>query len=415
MNSESALRKGVRYCAENGPLSLVHSTFNYLSFSDWPVFGHAIESVYPNYVVTSDELTSEYCSTYWELEEDLTGLHFGLNEEIAPLRDDPSLEYNYRPRFSFEQPFVAEVPNATLAGPYAIAIADDGNVLLDTINSWTPGASWRTGDAMKKAISESPLSVGASVLQGQAPTPKRTIPIAAVVHGYWGNFYHWMVEELLKLRGVREYERRTGRDVPLIVPSDPSPYVTESLRLLGYDEEDYIEWDGETLGVDRLVVPSFPDPTPRALQWLRGEITSGLDLSDESGPDWVYVSRQNADTRRVVNYDEVEDVLEEYGIQPVECETLSLEEQIRLFSGVDGIVGPHGAGLTGLVWGSDIQVVEVFNNVVKGPYYLLAHILGHHYTALSATSVGDMGKKRERHIQIDTDELRGILSRTTSP
>jgi capsular polysaccharide biosynthesis protein len=220
-----------------------------------------------------------------------------------------------------------------------------------------------------------------------------------------------MLEELLKLRGIQQYEQTTGRDVPIIIPSGPKPYITESLRLLGYDEDDYIEWDGEPLGVERLVVPSFPDPTPRAITWLRNEITSGLELSDKASPDWVYVSRQNASTRRVVNYEEVLPLLEEYGVQPVECETLSLEEQIRLFSGVDGIIGPHGAGLTGMIWGSDIRVVEVFNNVVKGPYYVLAHVLGHDYTALSATPVGSAHSERERGIQIDPGELQEELNR----
>jgi hypothetical protein len=82
-----------------------------------------------------------------------------------------------------------------------------------------------------------------------------------------------------------------------------------------------------------------------------------------------------------------------------------------LFSGVDGIIGPHGAGLTGMIWGSDIRVVEVFNNVVKGPYYVLAHVLGHDYTALSATPVGSAYSERERGIQIDLGELQEELNR----
>ncbi|EMA58378.1 glycosyltransferase family 61 protein [Halorubrum lipolyticum] len=410
MKNQSILRDIRRHYQKNGARSLVRSTFNHPVFADWPVVGHAINSAYPRYLVTSDELKSEYCTTYEELAEDLDGLHYGLNEEIAPLQDDPSLEYNYYPRFSFEQPFVASVPDVTVAGEFPIAIADDGKVLVDTLNSFTDGAGWRTGGAIKQAISGSPITVGTALLRGRAPTSKRAIPVAAIVNGYWGNFYHWTLEELLKLRGIKQYERRTGRDVPLLIPSDPKSYVTESLRLLGYDDADYIEWDGEPLHVDRLIVPSFPDPTPLAMEWLRNEATDGLDLSDDTGPDWVYVSRQNADTRRVANYAEIQPVLEEYGIEPVECETLSLDEQIRLFSSVEGIVGPHGAGLTGLVWSSDLDVVEIFNNVVKGPYYVLAHVLGHDYTALSGEPVGDIPNGRERDIRVDSRRFRDVLS-----
>ncbi|WP_121820721.1 glycosyltransferase family 61 protein [Halostella salina] len=414
MTVQSPLRKALRYYRENGAFTLAQSTFNYLGFAGWPVVGRAIDAVYPRFIVPSEELKSEYCSQYWELEDDLDGLHYGLNEKIAPLQDDPLLSYNYYPRFAFKQPFVAEVPNISVAGPYASAFTDDGKVLLDPHNSFTPGAGWRTGGAIKTAISDVPLTVGTALLRGHAPEPTRTVPIAALVHDYWGNFYHWTLEELLKLRGVQQYEQTTGREVPIIIPSDPKPYITESLRLLGYDEDDYIEWDGEPLGVKQLVVPSFPDPTPRAIEWLRNEITSGIDLSDETSPDWVYVSRQNASKRRVVNYEEVLPVLEQYGVQPVECETLSLEKQIRLFSGVDGIIGPHGAGLTGMIWGSDIRVVEVFNNVVKGPYYVLAHVLGHDYTALSADPVGDAHSERERDVHIEPNKLAETLDRRTN-
>lgn len=403
-------RRALRDYQENGILSLADSTFNYFVFADWPLIGRTIDAMYPKFIVPSNDLKSKYCSRYWALEEDLNGLHYDLNEEIAPLQDDPSLDYNYYPRFAFKQPFVAEVPNVTVSGPYASAIMEDGKVLLDPHNSFTPGADWRTGGAIKTAISDSLLTVGPALLCGHAPEPERTISVAAVVHGYWGNFYHWILEELLKLRGIQQYEKITGRDVPIIIPSNPKPYVTESLRLLGYDEDDYIEWDQRPLGVDRLIVPSFPDPTPRAIEWLRNEITSGMDFSDEKGSGWVYVSRQNANTRRVVNYKEVEAVLEEYGINPVKCETLSLEEQFRLFSGVDGVIGPHGAGLTGAVWGTDIHLVEVFNNIVKGPYYILAHVLGYDYTAFSAEPVGRAREEREKNMYIDTEDLREILN-----
>jgi len=414
MAAQSPLSKALRHYQENSALSLARSTFNYFEFANWPVVGKAINAAYPAFTVPSDELKSKYCSRYWELEEDLDGLHYDLNEEIAPLQDDPSLDYNYYPRFAFKQPFVAEVPNVTVAGPYASAFVDDGKVLLDPHNSVTPGAGWRTGGAIKTAISDAPLSVGTALLRGRVAEPKRTIPVAALVYPHWSNYYHWTLEELLKLRGVKQYEQVTGSDVPLIIPPESEPYVTESLSLLGYDEDDYIRWEGKSLAVDRLVVPSFPDPTPRAIEWLRTEMTSGLDLSDETGPDWIYISRQNANTRRVGNYEEVKTVLKEYDIQTVECEALCLEEEIRLFNSVDGIIGPHGAGMTAMIWGSDIHVVEMFNNVVKAPYYVLAHVLGHDYSAFSADPVGGLPKKRERDVRIDTNELHDIITSVTT-
>lgn len=100
MTVEYSPRKALRYYQENGALRLAHSTFDYLVFADCPVVGRGIDAVYPRFIVPSDELKSKYCSRYWDLEENLDGLHYDLNEEIAPLQDDPSLSYNYYPRFA---------------------------------------------------------------------------------------------------------------------------------------------------------------------------------------------------------------------------------------------------------------------------------------------------------------------------
>jgi capsular polysaccharide biosynthesis protein len=113
--------------------------------------------------------------------------------------------------------------------------------------------------------------------------------------------------------------------------------------------------------------------------------------------------------RRVTNYTEVEAVLEKYGVQPILCEELTLEEEIQLFSNVDGMIGPHGAGLTAAVWASDAHLVEIFNDTVKAPYYVLAWVLGHNYTALSADPVIEVGAQRNQNVDVDIDKLKLVL------
>lgn len=415
MTGRDSVQKISDFYRENGLVALAQAVFNVADFSQWPILAQVIHPRYNKIVIESEELREKYSSEYWELDEDLDGLHPNLNEQIAPLQQNQSLGFNYWPRFSFKQPFVAEVPEVTIVGPDAIAITNDGRCLLDTHNSITLTPNRRLGGAIKKAILNSPVRIGTTLVKGIRPESIQRESVASVLHNYWGdNYYHWTLEELLKLRGISQYECRTGQDVMLIVPSNPPDYVTESLRLLGYKNGDYIEWDQEVLHVDRLIVPSFPDPTPRRIAWLRGRMSSELNVNrsdTESSPNWVYVSRQNAMLRRVANYSEVESVLNEYGVQPVKCENLTLEEEIRLFRDVEGIIGPHGAGLTAAIWGTNIHLVEIFNGVIKAPYYVIAHALGYNYTALSGEPVGDFEKRRDRDIRIDVDEFERFLAR----
>jgi capsular polysaccharide biosynthesis protein len=157
------------------------------------------------------------------------------------------------------------------------------------------------------------------------------------------------------------------------------------------------------------VVPSFPELTPKAVGWLRENVFSAVDLgSDSTG--WLYVSRQRANGRSVVNYLELKEFLEEREISVVYCEDLSLREQVELFRTADGIIAPHGAGLTNMVWGDNLHVVEIFNEVVQPSYNILAELMGHKYTSIVGTPVDSQFDKRNTNIKLDIDELDSILS-----
>jgi capsular polysaccharide biosynthesis protein len=212
-----------------------------------------------------------------------------------------------------------------------------------------------------------------------------------------------MERELPKLRGIERYEKETGEKVKLIIPDSPPEYVYEALDIIGRD--DYIEWDGGPLSVDRLVVPSYPQPYPTTLKWIRNAL-EGDTIKSPINSDWIYISRQRAEKgRQVDNYSEVVQVLEEYGVEPVFLEDMSLQEQIATFQQVDGIIGPHGAGLVGMIWTEELSIIEVFNNVINTPFYILADILGHDYTALTGEGIGEFSHQKDQNIILDVSEL----------
>lgn len=88
----------------------------------------------------------------------------------------------------------------------------------------------------------------------------------------WDNYYHWIVEHLLKLRHVERYAEVVGETPTLVIPPDIPGYITETLSLFGYSRSEWIEWSDPGLRVDSLVVPSYPEPTPENLFWLRSQL-----------------------------------------------------------------------------------------------------------------------------------------------
>jgi hypothetical protein len=88
---------------------------------------------------------------------------------------------------------------------------------------------------------------------------------------------------------------------------------------------------------------------------------------------FVYISRKNARTRRVEQEDEVQKILVSLGFKIYYLETMTFEEQIKLFRSAEIIVGAHGAGLAHLIFcESQTYVVEINCNIEEKNHY--AHL-----------------------------------------
>lgn len=68
-------------------------------------------------------------------------------------------------------------------------------------------------------------------------------------------------------------------------------------------------------------------------------------------PDGYYNPRQ------LVNENDVISLLNQYEFESFEPGRLSLEDQVRLFANADVVIGPHGAGLTNIIYGSSLKVL----------------------------------------------------------
>jgi Capsular polysaccharide biosynthesis protein len=228
-------------------------------------------------------------------------------------------------------------------------------------------------------------------------------PIAPLIPRYPDNYYHWMVETVPKIRYLRAFETEQ-EPVTLLISADAPPFVDETLDLLGWPDSRVVRANHDIYRVTELVVPSFPDRRPADFKWLREEILeSAPDHIPESGNN-VYVSRSNGVERRVVNEDEVMDVLSKFGFERYLLEERSLAENARLFADADVIVGPHGAGLTDIVFAGDATLIELFGEKVKQPYKLLAEAVGVDYETMYCTP-------ESTDIVVDVEELDERVAR----
>jgi capsular polysaccharide biosynthesis protein len=86
-----------------------------------------------------------------------------------------------------------------------------------------------------------------------------------------------------------------------------------------------------------------PPPDLIFIAWIRGVYLTDTSLDSPI----LYVSRRLATKRRV---DCEEEILSRLGLKPTYLETLDPREQARLFHSASLVIGPHGGGMTNLLF-----------------------------------------------------------------
>ena len=211
------------------------------------------------------------------------------------------------------------------------------------------------------------------------PPLKQIEGSVAVLSGLSGNVYfHWMVDVLPRI----ELLRQSGRDLAeidwFLVNSCQHQFQRETLRILGIPEEKVLESDRLShIQATELIVPSFAGylgwPPGWAIDFLRREFLKEI-VPSASYPKRIYISRSKARYRRVLNEEDVVEVLERSGFVSILPESMSLAEQIAHFYHAEVIVAAHGSGLTNTIFSRHgKKVIELVS----------PHYISHYYWGIS--------------------------------
>jgi len=361
--------------------------------------GYILNRCRSDYIISSSELQSISNNIYKFKSKN----NYNSNAiyELSPSVSGMSIGFYPRPHFQFNEQFVAEINNCVLTKQGDIIIGD--RYVEDSIKFDQKEVNEKVIRRLRENLFDS---------MGLKPSLQTTLAVdsAVVLCAPADYYYLWIVDEILKLRLFERYEEKTGEQLDIIVPSDAPTYVWEILKLLGYNQQ-VIQWNRKQCHINTAIIPSFPEPTPSSLKWLKNRVLENVNNKPSGQKNKkLYISRQNSQGRAIKNYDDILPVLNRHNFKSVFCEKLSVEEQILMFNEADVVVAPHGAGLTNIIWGSKLQVIEIFNDVIQPPYYVISHMLGHKYNALSGEGTGNQKKKRHRDIILNPDNLESVLN-----
>ncbi len=282
----------------------------------------------------------------------------------------------------FPEVFVLEIENGRIAK--GISITENDRIIADTAVTW-------------KQIEKHPI-----FREWKLPRLKKKNNRIAIISSKSGeyNYFHWMFDVLPKLEVL---ERSQIAYDKIYLNSLDQPFQIETLQRLGINLRDLI-WADVHIEAENLIVPSLPGQcgmVPKfACDFLRKKLTP-TDTPSATKKK-IYVSRNDAPTRRIINEDALMEKLKPLGFERVYLQHLTVEEQIRLFASAEWIIAPHGAGLTNLVFCQPhTHVIEIFNQDYVNPcFWIIGQNLNLNYHCLFYPSYNT-----QRDIVIDVDKI----------
>lgn len=228
------------------------------------------------------------------------------------------------------------------------------------------------------------------------------------------NYYHWLIESLPRLWLIEQAGLTLNEIDRFLVNDEQYPFHTQTLEVLGIPHvKRMITRKNRVYRCERLVIPSLPAGPmvypSWALAFLRERF---LPAAAPVHLERVFISRRQAARRKLVNESEIEERLRRAGFKTVMLEQLSFREQVGLFRSASGVVAPHGAGLSNLVFAqAHTKVIELVSpSFINHCYQKLAGAMQLPY----AEVVGDLtttARKRaeEDDFSISAEKLHQAL------
>ena len=192
---------------------------------------------------------------------------------------------------------------------------------------------------------------------------------------------HWLVDflpklYLLKLSGIDPFA------VKYILPANTPRFAISWLQMFGISERQlvFFETHAEVVGATRLVVPTLLRTNGRTHPLFRPAIEYLLSLIPRYGNRTVedgtrrrlYLSRgvPGPEGRKLLNRQAIEQIAVDQGYSIVKPESLSIADQLTLYSRAKSIVGEYGSALHGSMFAPPKTVVCALRASARHPGFL---------------------------------------------
>lgn len=296
--------------------------------------------------------------------------------------EDQALLVAPHDHYVFPSIYVAELGQATVCGGSNLVFVD-GAVICHDLYDFERDY---TSEEMHGRHLIEPTAQRMRLLH-KNPKPIEIDCAASFVDACAPNYAHWMTEVLPRVAVFCEVPAYA--EVPIIVNAGLHPNIMQSLALVVGNQRKVIALPvGRSITVNNLVQTSVTGYVPfeRRNDKLQGHshgMFSSLAFAsllakikpymiqpkNEPWPNKIYL-RRNSGIRKVLNIDEVENVLFSNGYVAVESEKLDFIQQASIFYDAQYIIGSSGAALANFIFcGSNTRIGIMIGRLEGSSYW----------------------------------------------
>lgn len=257
------------------------------------------------------------------------------------------------------------------------------------------------------------LSNGANILMAYAGVRKKLFQIkkaAWITDAYSANYFHWINDSLPKLIFLEEQ----GIHCEVLLPEHFTKigFIRESLELLG--------WNYKTVSLNticrigQLFLPTITGGAGAQHPYYFKTLCNRLIRTRQEPHRKVFISRENTNSRNVIPHDEFKTLLVSKGIEIIKTDSLSLNEQIEIFTQCSHLIAVHGAGLTNMAFmptRGNVLELRRGDDKLNYCYFKMANVLHHTYYYYLGRAETIEKSVQQDNLVIDIDEIEKVLDK----
>ncbi|GAA0604067.1 hypothetical protein GCM10009001_21510 [Virgibacillus siamensis] len=229
------------------------------------------------------------------------------------------------------------------------------------------------------------------------------------------NYWHWLHDTLGRYHLLQLSEHHIDK---YVLPPMTLPFQWETVNMLGIPKNKILQLSpGMHLKADRLILPSVPFNAGTCVKWtidfLRDSFLKTTSHKHSNGFERIYISREDASWRKVANEPKLMKLLSEKGFKKIVLGSLSVQEQIKIFSSAKVIISPNGAGLANIMFcRPGTKIIQLFTST-SDEFMKIGQYLDLDYYFVKCRNANPGSKAHEvmKNMVVDVNKVSALLEK----